>query len=261
MEPKGEAGGVRVYDSTPITRRRSPATWRRRAPWRATGRLVVAFQPHLVSRTRTFGQRWVMALGAADEVVVTDVYLAREAADPEVTGALVAEAVPLPPEHVAFVAELDEVAAALVSRSRPGDLVLTLGAGSITEVGPAVLDAARRCACVAFGAPAPRRAGRGQGHPAQPATVRAAGSGAGAGWRGATSLVLVLVLAIVGGGIYAVWFSKWLAVEDIEVSGAQTVETCRHPRPLRHRRGRAAGRASTWRRPSGASARWPSSGR
>jgi cell division protein FtsQ len=37
-------------------------------------------------------------------------------------------------------------------------------------------------------------------------------------------LVLVLVLAIVGGGIYAVWFSKWLAVEEIEVSGAQTVE-------------------------------------
>ena len=139
MERKGEVGGVRVYDSYahhPTEIAGDLASARTLA---GDGRLVVAFQPHLVSRTRTFGPAMGKALGAADEVVVTDVYLAREAADPEVTGALVAEAVPLPPEHVAFVAELDEVAAALVSRSRPGDLVLTLGAGSITEVGPRVL--------------------------------------------------------------------------------------------------------------------------
>jgi UDP-N-acetylmuramate--alanine ligase len=56
-----------------------------------------------------------------------------------VTGALVADAVPLPAEHVTFVRDLDDVAAALVARAHPGDLVLTLGAGSITEVGPQVL--------------------------------------------------------------------------------------------------------------------------
>jgi UDP-N-acetylmuramate--alanine ligase len=80
------------------------------------------------------------ALGAADEVVVSDVYLAREDADPEVTGALVAAAVPLPAGRVAFVPDLGDVAAALAARARRGDLVLTLGAGSITEVGPQVLD-------------------------------------------------------------------------------------------------------------------------
>ncbi len=53
---------------------------------------MVAFQPHLVSRTRTFGPAMGRALGAADEVVVCDVYLAREDADSEVTGALVANA-------------------------------------------------------------------------------------------------------------------------------------------------------------------------
>ena len=56
--------------------------------------MVVAFQPHLVSRTRIFGAAMGAALGAADEVVVLDVYLAREDADPDVTGALVADAVP-----------------------------------------------------------------------------------------------------------------------------------------------------------------------
>ena len=74
------------------------------------------------------------------EVVVLDVYLAREDPDPEVTGALVAGAVPLPPERVAFVPDQADVPAELVSRARPGDVVLTLGAGSITEVGPQVLD-------------------------------------------------------------------------------------------------------------------------
>ena len=101
--------------------------------------MVVAFQPHLVSRTRIFGPAMGEALGAADEVVVLDVYLARETADPAVTGRLVADAVPLPPERVALVAGLEEAAAELVARARPGDLVLTLGAGTVTEVGPQVL--------------------------------------------------------------------------------------------------------------------------
>ena len=139
MEPKGEAGGVRVYDSYahhPTEIAGDLAAARELA---GEGRLVVAFQPHLVSRTRAFGAAMGQALGAADEVVVCDVYLAREDRDPEVTGALVAAAVPLPPEHVAFVADLDDVPAALVARAQPGDLVLTLGAGSITELGPRVL--------------------------------------------------------------------------------------------------------------------------
>ncbi len=79
------------------------------------------------------------ALGAADEVVVTDVYLAREDADPVVTGALVADAVPLDADRVAFVPVLSDVPAALVARARPGDLVLTLGAGDVTDLAPAVL--------------------------------------------------------------------------------------------------------------------------
>ena len=97
---------------------------------------MVAFQPHLVSRTREFGSAMGAALGAADEVVVLDVYAARETPDPAVTGRLVADAVPLPADRVVFVAGLDEAAA----RARDGDLVLTLGAGSVTSVGPQVLE-------------------------------------------------------------------------------------------------------------------------
>jgi UDP-N-acetylmuramate--alanine ligase len=139
MELKGEAGGVRVYDSYAHHPVEIAGDLQAARAVAGDGRVVVAFQPHLVSRTRIFGTAMGAALGAADEVVVLDVYLAREDADPDVTGALVADAVPLPRERVAFVRDFDAVPAELVARSRPGDLVLTLGAGSVTALGPRVL--------------------------------------------------------------------------------------------------------------------------
>ncbi len=139
MEPKGEVRGVRVVDSYAHMPQEIAADLAAARGVAGEGRVLVAFQPHLVSRTRTYGAAMGEALGGADEVVVTDVYLAREDADPEVTGALVADAVPLPGERVAFVADLADVPAALVARARPGDLVLTLGAGDITDLGPQLL--------------------------------------------------------------------------------------------------------------------------
>ena len=146
MERKGEAGGIRVYDSYAHHPVEIAGDLQAARAVAGEGRLVVAYQPHLVSRTRIFGTAMGEALGAADEVVVLDVYLAREDADPEVTGALVAGAVPLPPERVTFVPDFDAVPAELVARARPGDLVLTLGAGSVTELGPRVLDLLRGAA-------------------------------------------------------------------------------------------------------------------
>jgi UDP-N-acetylmuramate--alanine ligase len=139
MEPKGEAGGVRVFDSYAHMPQEIAADLAAARGVAGDGRVVVAFQPHLVSRTRSYGAGMGVALGAADEVVVTDVYLAREDADPAVTGALVADAVPLDADRVAFVPVLSDVPAALVARTRPGDLVLTLGAGDVTDLAPAVL--------------------------------------------------------------------------------------------------------------------------
>jgi UDP-N-acetylmuramate--alanine ligase len=143
MEHKGEAGGVRVYDSYAHHPVEIAGDLQAARAVVGEGRLVVAYQPHLVSRTRIFGEQMGVALGAADEVVVLDVYLAREDPDPAVTGALVADAVPLTREHVLFEPDMDAVPAALVDRARPGDLVLTLGAGSVTALGPRVLELLR----------------------------------------------------------------------------------------------------------------------
>ena len=101
---------------------------------------MVAFQPHLVSRTKIFGAAMGEALGAADEVVVMDVYVAREDPEPGVSGRLVASHVPLPASQVLFEPSWSATPGRLVERARTGDVVLTLGAGDVTLVGPEVLE-------------------------------------------------------------------------------------------------------------------------
>lgn len=151
MERLGEVGGITVYDSYahhPTEIRADLAAARAIA---GDGRLVVAFQPHLVSRTRRHGAEMGEALSVADDVVVADLYLAREDPDPAVTSQLVVDAVDGPP--AAAGGPVADLHAVLLPRLRPGDLVLTLGAGDITTVGPRLLDA------LAGGGPAPGSAG------------------------------------------------------------------------------------------------------
>ena len=140
MELKGEVDGVRVYDSYAHHPNEIAGDLQAARSLAGEGRVVVAFQPHLVSRTKIFGPAMGVALGAADEVVVMDVYVAREDPEPGVDGGLVASHVPLAPEHVVFEPSWSRTPALLVERARPGDLVLTLGAGDVTLVGPEVLD-------------------------------------------------------------------------------------------------------------------------
>ena len=139
MELKGEAAGVRVYDSYAHHPNEIVGDLQAARSLAGDGRVIVAFQPHLVSRTRIFGPAMGSALGAADEVVVMDVYVAREDPEPGIDGALVAGHVPLPAESVRFVPSWSETPGLLAQLARPGDLVLTLGAGDVTLVGPEVL--------------------------------------------------------------------------------------------------------------------------
>ncbi len=143
FELKGTVGGVRVYDDYAHHPTEVSAQLRAARAVAGDGRLVVAFQPHLYSRTAEFATGFGEALGLADEVVVMDVYGAREDPVPGVTGALVADAVPLPAGQVRFEPSWSAAAPALAARARPGDLVMTMGAGDVSMVGPEVLEALR----------------------------------------------------------------------------------------------------------------------
>ena len=139
FEFRGRAAGVAVYDDYAHHPTKVAAQLRAARDVAGAGRVVVAFQPHLYSRTREFAREFGAALGLADEVVVLDVYGAREDPEPGVSGALVAENVPLSPEHVRFVPRWAEVPAVVAGMARSGDLVITMGAGDVTVLAPEIL--------------------------------------------------------------------------------------------------------------------------
>ncbi len=141
LEPKGEAGGVRVLDSyahhpTELAADLRAAREVVGVAGPGGGRVIAVFQPHLYSRTRIFADAFGAALSLADEAVVLDVYAAREDPEPGVTGRLVADAVPGGAHYVPDFADVPKAVAALAA---PGDLVLTMGAGDITRMGPLLL--------------------------------------------------------------------------------------------------------------------------
>jgi UDP-N-acetylmuramate--alanine ligase len=140
FEFRGRAAGVAVYDDYAHHPSKVAAQLRAaRQVADGQGRVVVAFQPHLYSRTRQFAGEFGAALGLADEVVVLDVYGAREDPQPGVSGALIADAVPLPRERVRFVPRWEEVPAVVAGLAAPGDLVVTMGAGDVTVLAPEIL--------------------------------------------------------------------------------------------------------------------------
>jgi len=107
-------------------------------------RLVVCFQPHLYTRTRDFADAFGQALALAPLVCVTDVYAAREDPIPGVTGKLVADAAHAHGAVTKYVPTLDDAISTLVDLVEgpvlmPGDLIVTMGAGDVTQVGPRVL--------------------------------------------------------------------------------------------------------------------------
>ena len=140
FELKGYAGGVWVYDDYAHHPTEVSAVLSAARPLAGAGRIVAVFQPHLFSRTRIFAEEFGKALGAADEVIVMDVYAAREDPEPGVTGALVAAAVDLPPQHVVFEPSWSAVPARVAERIKPGDIVITFGAGDVTLLGPEILE-------------------------------------------------------------------------------------------------------------------------
>lgn len=140
LELKGEVAGVEVFDSYahhPTELAADLRATRDYVEQRGGGRIVAVFQPHLFSRTRFFADEFGVALGLADEAVVLDVFPAREDPIPGVTGELVARAVPH--GHVTYEPDKDKVAGRVAELARPGDVIITMGAGDVTRLGPEIL--------------------------------------------------------------------------------------------------------------------------
>ncbi len=139
LEPKGEAGGIAVLDSYAHHPAELAADI---AAVRNGGRVLALFQPHLYSRTLHLVHEFAAALASADAVCVTEIYPAREEPLPGVSGRLIVEelACVRPGMRVAWAPALEDGAHVVVSWARPGDTVLTLGAGDVDRVATLLLE-------------------------------------------------------------------------------------------------------------------------
>lgn len=142
FQVRGEADGVLVVDDYAHNADKVAAVVRTGAALahQAGHRVLVAFQPHLYSRTRDFAEGFAEGLDRADEVLLLPVFGAREEPMDGVSSALIGDRLTT---ACRAVDGLDELPAAIAQTARPGDLVLLVGAGNITTAGDAVLSALR----------------------------------------------------------------------------------------------------------------------
>jgi UDP-N-acetylmuramate--alanine ligase len=104
--------------------------------------VLALFQPHLYSRTLYLAHEFAVALAAADAVCVTDVYPAREEPLPGVSGRLIVDELARvrPGMRIGWAPELDDAARLVAAWARPGDTVLTLGAGDVDRAATLLLE-------------------------------------------------------------------------------------------------------------------------
>ncbi|MGO4383955.1 UDP-N-acetylmuramate--L-alanine ligase [Specibacter sp. RAF43] len=149
FEAKGEGGGVRVFDDYAHHPTEVTAALHAARTVADGHKVHVLFQPHLFSRTRAFAADFAAALELADTVAVLDIYPAREDPIPGVTSSLITDALRAP---TGYAPDPAAAVAALASAARPGDIIVTIGAGDVTQYGAALVAALNE---LDRGAPAP----------------------------------------------------------------------------------------------------------
>ncbi|MFH8633933.1 UDP-N-acetylmuramate--L-alanine ligase [Streptomyces lydicus] len=139
LQLKGEAAGVQVIDSYAHHPTEMTADLEAIRGAAEDARVLVVFQPHLFSRTQELGAEMGQALALADASVVLDIYPAREDPIPGVTSELIIDAARAAGATVTAVSDQARVPDVIAGMAGPGDLVLTMGAGDVTDLGPAIL--------------------------------------------------------------------------------------------------------------------------
>ena len=140
FEPKGEVRGVRVFDDYAHHPTEVAAALQAARAVAGSSAVHVLFQPHLFSRTRNFAAEFAQALDLADSVTVLPIYPAREDPIPGVTSELITSRLKTP----GTVADRPRDAVQdIAARAAEGDIILTVGAGDVTQYGAALVEALR----------------------------------------------------------------------------------------------------------------------
>jgi UDP-N-acetylmuramate--alanine ligase len=140
LESKGEAGGVAVLDS--YAHHPAEVAADLAAVRAGGGRILALFQPHLYSRTLHLVHGFAESLAGADGVCVTEIYPAREEPVQGVSGRLIVDELAglRPGMRIGWAPALEDAARIVAGWARPGDTVLTLGAGDVDRAAPLILE-------------------------------------------------------------------------------------------------------------------------
>jgi UDP-N-acetylmuramate--alanine ligase len=137
FELKGDVEKIRVIDDYghhPTEIRVTLETARRYA---GTGRVIVIFQPHRYSRTKAFYQEFAQALNLADHIYLLEIYAASEEPLSGVSSLLIAQQ--MEPSKVTYEPSMVEVVERVTSEAKPGDVIMTLGAGDVSSLAPVIV--------------------------------------------------------------------------------------------------------------------------
>ncbi len=105
------------------------------------GRIIAIFQPHLFSRTILLKDRFGKAFFDADLVYITDIYPSREERIPGITGKIISDAIKgYGHKNVRYIENMDDIYKELADELKPGDMIITMGAGNINRVGEKIAD-------------------------------------------------------------------------------------------------------------------------
>ena len=137
FEFKGEVASIRVFDDYAHHPTEVAAALRAGRAVADEGELHVVFQPHLFSRTHEFYRQFAQALSLADSVSVLDIYAARENPIDGVTSELISDRVAVP----SAVVDNEQAISRVVESAAPGDVIMTIGAGDVTYLGPRIVQA------------------------------------------------------------------------------------------------------------------------
>jgi UDP-N-acetylmuramate--alanine ligase len=140
FELHGQVRGVSVYDDFAHHPTEVAAALTAARAVVGEGKLVTVFQPHLYSRTRLMHKEFADALALSDQVVVMDIYAAREDPEPGVTGELVSNSFG-DPSKVHYVAKWEDTPGVATSLAGAGDFIITMGCGDVYRMVPELLDA------------------------------------------------------------------------------------------------------------------------
>lgn len=140
FELKATVNGIRIIDDYGHHPTEIAVTLEAARRYADTGRVLVIFQPHRYTRTQAFLDQFASSLDVADDVTLLEIYAASEKPIPGVTAELIAEKM----SHGIYLPNFVEASERVIEMAKPGDVILTLGAGDVNSLAPIIADGLNR---------------------------------------------------------------------------------------------------------------------